>query len=265
VEIKLQGMGEPLMQGDDFFEMIRIARARHIWVRTTTNASLLHLKDNYRKLIDTGVNEVQISIDGADKETFESIRRGGHFETVVANCKLVNAYCRDVGRMPTKMWTVVQRNNVGQLDRLVDLAAEMGFKSQVFGLNLVDWGNAQWRETNDNVSMLHQFDVRTGERLIERGRAAGVDVRFWNASETYRTDLPGKRCPWPFERAYVGSDGRVSPCCLIANPDAYEIGNGGSLAAVWKSDEFRAFRQTHITGGVPDVCRICYDRRQDAS
>ncbi len=47
VEIKQQGMGEPLMQGDDLFEMIKYARARNIWVRTVTNASLLHLKDNY--------------------------------------------------------------------------------------------------------------------------------------------------------------------------------------------------------------------------
>ena len=33
VEIKLQGIGEPTMQGDVFFEMIKYARARHIWVR----------------------------------------------------------------------------------------------------------------------------------------------------------------------------------------------------------------------------------------
>ena len=48
------------MQGDVFFEMIQYARARQIWVRTTTNASLLHAKDNYRKLVDSGVNEIQI-------------------------------------------------------------------------------------------------------------------------------------------------------------------------------------------------------------
>src|SRR5258708_7900048 len=59
VEIKLQGIGEPTLQRDPYFEMIRYARSKHIWVRTTTNASLLHLNDNARKLIDSGVNEVQ--------------------------------------------------------------------------------------------------------------------------------------------------------------------------------------------------------------
>ena len=60
-------MGEPLMQGDAYLAMLRHAREREIWVRTTTNASLLHLRENYRRLIDADPNEVQISIDGADQ------------------------------------------------------------------------------------------------------------------------------------------------------------------------------------------------------
>jgi len=64
VEIKIQGLGEPTMQRDTYFEMIKYARAKNIWVRTTTNASLLHLNNNYKKLVDSGVNEIQISVDG---------------------------------------------------------------------------------------------------------------------------------------------------------------------------------------------------------
>src|SRR5271169_2138835 len=118
VEIKLQGLGEPTMQRDDYFTMIRYARAKHIWVRTTTNASLLHLKDNYRKMIDTDANEIQISIDGATKDVFESIRRGSVFERVKSNCTLINAYSRQMGVERTKMWTVVQRANWHQLEDL---------------------------------------------------------------------------------------------------------------------------------------------------
>ena len=93
IEIKLQGMGEPTIQGNDFFKMIRYARSRNIWVRTVTNASLLHLKENYISLIDSGVNEVQISIDAADKDVFELIRPGSNFEKVKENCKLINNKC----------------------------------------------------------------------------------------------------------------------------------------------------------------------------
>jgi pyrroloquinoline quinone biosynthesis protein E len=44
IEIKLQGMGEPLL-GPCYFDMIRYARGKHLWVRSTTNGSLLHLKE----------------------------------------------------------------------------------------------------------------------------------------------------------------------------------------------------------------------------
>ena len=36
VEIKLQGMGEPILGGETYFKMIRYARKKHIWVRTVT-------------------------------------------------------------------------------------------------------------------------------------------------------------------------------------------------------------------------------------
>ena len=50
-------------------------------MRTTTNASLLHRKDNYHKMIDADVNELQISVDGASKGVYEGIRRGGNFRS----------------------------------------------------------------------------------------------------------------------------------------------------------------------------------------
>lgn len=263
VEIKLQGIGEPLMQGDDFFEMIRYARGKCIWVRTTTNASLLHLRDNHRKLIDSGVNEVQISIDGADSETFESIRRGAVFPQVIENCKLINGYCRDQGIDRTKMWTVVQQANRHQLFQLVELAAETRFSNMVFGLNLTDWGLADWRRKNDAVTVEGNIAADIVERLIARGNELGVKVRFWTIAHKYDTRDPSTLCPWPFERAYYSSDGRVVPCCMIGNPEVYEVAEPGAanFSEIWKGSAYRAFRRAHIEGNPPPVCVNCYRRR----
>ena len=261
VEIKLQGMGEPLMQGDEFFKMIRLARERRIWVRTVTNGSLLHLKDNFKKLIDSDVNEVQISIDGAKKSTFESIRRGADFETVLDNCRRINAYCRERGIRRTKMWTVVQRANERELPELVDLAADLGFSTQVFALNLVDWGNTIWRARNDAVSVLRDFRLDVARGLIERGRIRGVKVQFWTAVERFQTGSPKTICPWPFERAFVSSDSRVVPCCVIANPDNFELNGAKGFAGIWKGSDYKSFRQAHLGGAIPDVCKSCYETR----
>lgn len=262
VELKLQGLGEPTMQGDDFFAMIHYARAKPIWVRTTTNASLLHLRDNYRKLIDSGVNEVQISIDGATKEVFESVRHGSVFERVAANCKLINGYARELGIERTKMWTVVQRANLHQLEDLVDLAAGLGFANQVFSLEMTDWGIDAWREKSGSASVETQVEPDDLFALIERGRRLGVKVRFWNITEKYDTGSPEGLCPWPFERAFVASDLRVVPCCFVANPDVAEIGDGirdgRAMSDIWRGDDYKAFRQAHLDGRVPKFCAGCY-------
>jgi pyrroloquinoline quinone biosynthesis protein E len=260
VEVKVQGLGEPTLQGEPYFEMIRYARARHIWVRTTTNASLLHLKDNYRKLVDSGVNEIQISIDGADRETFESIRRQSDFKRVVANCKLINGYCGELGVERTKMWTVVQKGNRHQLAQLVDLAHEMGFRSMAFSLNLVDFGTERWRGINDAVTVERSFTHAEARQLMARGEALGVKVRFWNVTQKYSTAEAKRLCPWPFERAYVASDLRVVPCCIIGNPDVCEVGVADKdFTSVWKGEMLTNFREAHLRGDIPKVCRSCYE------
>lgn len=257
-EIKLQGFGEPLMQGDPYFAMIRYARARHIWVRMVTNASLLHLNDNARKLIDSGVNEVQISVDGATREVYETIRRGARFDRVVSNCKLINAYCRDRGIERTKMWTVVQKANWHQMAELVDLGAEMLFPTMVFSLNLSDFGQADWRERNDAVTMEHALSTDLAWSLIERGDRLGIKVRFWNVTAKYSPESPQTLCPWPYERLYVSSDLRAVPCCLLGTPDVADLGDASRLTEVWHGPAMREFRRAHAEGRVPEYCRQCY-------
>ena len=269
LEIKLQGVGEPTLQRDAFFEMIRYARDRHIWVRTTTNASLLHIKDNASKLIDSGVNEVQISIDGATKEVYESIRVGSVFERVMDNCKRINTYCRDRGIARTKMWTVVQKANIDELEALVERAAELGFPCQAFSLELSDWGLEHWSDHNSQLSVKSGLSHRRLQGLIDLGRRLGVDVRFWDVGEKYRLGDPATLCPWPFERAYVGSDLRVVPCCYVGNPDVYQIGapieETRSFADSWQSGTYARFRRMHLESTLPEVCRPCYDLRAAAA
>ncbi len=262
VEIKLQGIGEPLLQGEEFLGMIRAARRRHIWVRTTTNATLLHLKDNYARLVDAGTNEIQVSIDGATAATYEGIRRGAKFDRVIDNCRRLNEYCREQGVDLTKMWTVVQTPNVGELEAIVDLAAAAGFKSMVFSLSMSDWGLETWRERNHAGVPEDGVSFERLARLVERGARAGTEVAYWQVAERYSTAEPERLCPWPFERAYIASDMRVVPCCYVGNPDVLQIdepiAEGRSFADIWQGEAFAAFRRRHLEGALPAVCRNCY-------
>jgi MoaA/NifB/PqqE/SkfB family radical SAM enzyme len=260
VEIKLQGMGEPLLQRGDYFEMIAYARRSHIWVRTTTNASLLHLKSNYKRLIDVDPNEVQISIDGATAATFEGIRRQSDFDRVVTNCVLINDYCRAQGVRRTKMWMVVQKANVHEVREILELAHRIGFEDLVYSVDLNFWGQDSWQAANTESLAEDRMEPALCEELAARGAELGIRVSFWIIMDKFSTTSPRSLCPWPFERAFVSSDERVVPCCMIANPEVLDLGGAEDFSATWHSKAYGDFRQAHIDGRIPKACMSCYDR-----
>lgn len=247
IEIKLQGLGEPTMQGDDFFAMIHYARARHIWVRTTTNGSLLHLARSHAdKLAATDVNEVQCSLDAASEDVWEAVGRKAYHQ-VCRNFALLNAAFSDRGQVRTKAWCVVQKANRHQMALIVDMAADLGFKHLVFSLDVSG-------DTHGLQSPPETESYLLG--LVNRGAAIGVRVAFWNAVERYDRE---HICPWPFERAYISSDRRFVPCCVIGNPDTFELGRAGAnIAETWHGEEMAVFRRAHLSGDIPAVCRGCY-------
>ena len=57
-----------------------------IWVNTVTNGLLLNA-DISRRIIESGLDKVLFSIDGASEETYESIRKGGSYKKAVENIK----------------------------------------------------------------------------------------------------------------------------------------------------------------------------------
>ena len=261
VEIKLQGLGEPTMQGDDYFEMIKYARERHIWVRTVTNGSLLHLNDNIKKIVEAGSNEIQISIDGATSEVFEAVRRGSNFERVIDNCRELNQYCQDAGVEITKMAAVVQRLNRHQLPDLIKLAADLGFRNLVFGYNLIGWGDPALLIRNQLLTPPNLVSDIITDQLVLKGREFDVQIGFWISNHKYSTLSRETICPWPFERALISSDNRIVPCCMITNPDFFEFGRDStdSLAEIWRGEEYQEFRRQHTEGDIPVICRNCYD------
>lgn len=259
LEIKLQGMGEPLLQGDDFFEMIKYAREKNIWVRSTSNASLFHLKENYKKLIDCDTNEVQISIDGASKEVFERIRRQSNFERVAKNCELINNYCEKQNVRRTKMWVVVQKDNYGELCDFVTFAKNHGFKDLVFSLDMNFWGQSDWQSTNKKFEVTEEIDYQICKNLVDQGHEFNVRVSFWFIGKKFNSYNKKTLCPWPWERAYISSDSRIVACCMVATPSVSDLGNAGNFSAAWNGIDYQAFRQAHVTGNIPDFCSSCYD------
>ena len=104
-------------------------------------------------------------------------------------------------------------------------------------------GGKQHRVTEGQTIRLEKLDVET---------------TYWFIDEKYTPGDQERMCPWPFSRAYVSSDMRVVPCCMIANPEISDLGPATEFSRTWNSKEMGDFRSSHIEGKIPSICRSCY-------
>jgi MoaA/NifB/PqqE/SkfB family radical SAM enzyme len=256
-EVKLHGMGEPLLH-PDYFEMIRYLVEKNIWVRTSTNASVLHVKENIKRLIDSGIGEVQVSFDGATKEVYEKIRRRGKFDRVLENCTLLNKYANLQDRLYTRMWVVVQKYNRHQLPEFVRIAGKMGFRRLSLSFFLNEWGLDTWKEKNHKLQTDYSLSTQEEQNLLDTAQDEGVELTLWRQSGKYHHSKPKLLCPWVFARPYISCDLYAVPCSMIGNPDVSELGEAKNLRKTWNSEKYINFRRSHLLGNIPEICKLCY-------
>ena len=112
--------GEPLIR-KDFFEVASHAVERGLYVSVATNGTLL-TKENVRKLKQTKINYVEISIDGATAQTHDTFRGvTGAFDKAVAGLKncVESDLCACIATTATK-------SNLEEIPKILDLAEEIG-------------------------------------------------------------------------------------------------------------------------------------------
>src|SRR6266446_2571460 len=73
-------------------------------------------------VIESGVTQVQISIDGATKDTYEYVRRGARFDRLIHNIEYITERKRKLGtHLPQLQFNLVlMRRNLHELDQFVD-------------------------------------------------------------------------------------------------------------------------------------------------
>ncbi|EAK0827480.1 radical SAM protein [Campylobacter fetus] len=256
IEVKIQGVGEPFLD-KHFTDMVKYASDRYIWVRTTSNGSLLHQNDNYKKIIDSNVGELQISIDGADAKTFEAIRIGGKFDRVTKNCILLNEYAnKTTPNLKTRMWSVLQNRNFHQSKDLVKLARDLGFKRVTLSIELRGWEGYEELNKFANAQKVNKVTQEWLNALDSYANEIGIELTFWYATARFSKKSP---CFWPFERFLLSSDKFIVPCCTICDPYVYNYGRIDNFNEIWfNGGGLMEFRKMHLNGNIPDICKNCY-------
>lgn len=257
-EIKLQGLGEPLLN-PHLPEMIALCAEKKIWTRTALNGSLLHVNSNAERILEAGIGEVQISLDGASKEVYEGIRTGGDFELFTRNCRLLNLLAAPLRSIAaTRAAVLVQQKNIHELEEIVEFCAHVGFQRTTFSLNLGYYGNETLKQSNKQRDVRHVLTQERALALIEQGKRLGIEVTFWQGGNKFDAQDPQKLCYWLWKRAYISSEGRIVPCCYICDPSTTDMGWVKEFPLHWRGERYQRMRYAHLQGKIPPVCQACY-------
>ncbi len=112
--------GEPLYRSD-IFQLARYGTEKGLRVALATNGTLVS-KEVARMIVDSGVQRVAISLDGADAVTHDSFRGiPGAFDAAIAGFRNL----KNLG-MSVQINTTIARHNAHQLPAVLELAKSLG-------------------------------------------------------------------------------------------------------------------------------------------
>ncbi|HEX7787456.1 MAG TPA: radical SAM/SPASM domain-containing protein, partial [Methylomirabilota bacterium] len=270
-ELQLQGLGEPMMH-PRFFDMVAHAAARGITVSTNSNMTLLP-PARAERCVRSGLERLHVSIDSARAETFERIRKRARLDRVLGNVRgLLEARDR-LGRATPRLSlvTVLMRQNLDELPRLVELAASLRVEAMFvqhlahdFGEDSVPERYRPMRGFVESQTLLHEDPERIAACFAAARDAAaahGVTLRLPRVRpRAHASGTPGPaRCDWPWRGAYVSYQGLAMPCCMVATPDRINFGDMArdGVRSVWHGAGYADFRRRLDSEEPPAVCRSC--------
>src|ERR1700674_5832300 len=126
--VVLHGLGEPLLN-KDLPRMIQYLKARGTYVLFNSNGILLNAKRG-QALIDAGLDEYRLSMDGATRDTYAHVRGVDAFNKIWHN---IGAFVKrqkeqDASKPAVSLWFTAMKENLHELPGLIDLAHEHGIR-----------------------------------------------------------------------------------------------------------------------------------------
>ena len=112
--------------------MIRYLKDRGTYVLFNTNGTLLSARKG-RELIDSGLDELRVSLDAAEPQAFKLVRGRDMFARIVRNVRAFRALQRElaVERPRVSLWLTGLKETVGQLSDFVRLAHDIDVRGSL--------------------------------------------------------------------------------------------------------------------------------------
>jgi MoaA/NifB/PqqE/SkfB family radical SAM enzyme len=270
--VVLHGLGEPLLN-KELPRMISYLKARGTYVLFNSNGILLNEKRG-QALIDAGLDEYRLSMDGATREMYAKVRGVDAFDKIWRNVRafIQQQKAQDASKPAVSLWFTAMRENLPDLPNLVNLAAEAGVK-EVYLQRLVyfEEGLAASRQalfrrsTPEELAIVKHCEQRCQELGITF-RAAGSATPVESLIRDFGA-RPWSGCNRPYTLTYITSSGNVLSCCFapFGHKSAREykeervLGNifEESIESIWHGERYEAFRRAFESDHPARHCSQC--------
>jgi len=233
--VALHHFGEPLLH-PKIGRLIEICHKYGIKASISTNPSSLTLEKS-RELINAKLDYLHISLDGANKETYENIRGGSaNYEKALEGMR---TFLKEKQELKSKLpYTKIAIIRMKETEKEID-----EFKKK--------WGETQGID-----------EVQVKEFITWDGTMDDIKELEQEASHKVKRKKIYP-CFWPWGKLTVLWDGRVAACCFDFDGKCI-LGdlNKQTLEEIWNSDRMKRFRLQHVNEKFPDnhLCKNCRER-----
>lgn len=178
-QVALYGHGETFLH-KHFFEMLTELKRHKAFVYVTTNGMLV-TPEVAERLVALQLDRLAFSLDAATPALFNDIRRGGDFETILANIRALNTLKRRAGRDDKPVLSIMycaMRSNIQELPKLVKLADELNMTHGVAVMNIYEYGLQD--ESLAEHPEIAEASIREAHRLAQQLAIplGGLDIGF---------------------------------------------------------------------------------------
>jgi MoaA/NifB/PqqE/SkfB family radical SAM enzyme len=246
--------GEPLLNLNTP-KLIRLAKTYLMGTALSTSLSVHRL--DAEAYVESGLDFMVLSIDGATQPVYEQFRRNGDLELVFSNVrKLVNAKRRLGKRTPVLSWNFLAfEHNAYQIPLAARMARQLGVNHfRVVNPFDVGWDDPEIRPAavKGGVRRLDWLSIAgqpgNWNPFPESVDASAIARAFespWNQQAA--SDAPpssGHTCHWLYKNIVMDATGRIMPCCGGPRPDTNLVFTtfDGNSSDPFNSEKYRQAR-----------------------
>lgn len=231
--------GEPFIH-PKFLDLVKLAKQKGIYVLTSTNAHFIS-PSKAIKIVESGLDELIVSIDGTTQDVYQDYRVHGQLSKVIdalENLKQAKESLNSSFPIVSLQFLVTSKN-----------------EHQIEDLNAL---KERYKADKVLLKTIQVYDYENGHRLLPKNQKYSRYKRLKNGKITLKNKM-SNHCWRMWSTCVFTWDGKIVPCCF--DKDANHLMGDLSknqFKQIWRSGIYSDFRNRLLKNRESiNICQNC--------